>query len=418
MNKLVTLLAVVLMTAPALSHAAMNGANTVNSAAIVDGSIATADIANKAVTAAKIADATITATQLANGAVTDAKITGPISVGKLPVGTTATTVAAGNHTHKYANVVTVAKSGGDYTSPIAALAAITTASATNPYLVKVMPGVYDLGAASLQMKPYVDLEGSGPEVTVITTANNNIDAALCTSGTVLMANNMAVRNIKIVNTAPNLGGDYGSPVVGIAFNNVSAKAEGVTVLVGSDTAPGGKNIGVCSYGDLAHVALNNVHVESHNVNGQSSPIRFMGGKVTVTNSKLVGFATGDTGDVQLVNNDASFIGSVTVINSILEATSGWASAFTSDGVFDVFVSNSSITLSNNSNSFPFHSFHSGRVVVVDNTKIYTSGLSCEFTNTPSDTRIANSRIPSQCTGLSGARLFNNYDENYGPYQVQ
>jgi hypothetical protein len=127
MNKIAALLAVTLISTATHSLAAMNAANTVNSAAIVDGSIATADIANKAVTAAKIADATITATQLAAGAVTDAKITGPISVGKLPVGATATTVAAGNHTHVIGTAQIV--DGAVSASKLAAGAVGTTAIA-------------------------------------------------------------------------------------------------------------------------------------------------------------------------------------------------------------------------------------------------------------------------------------------------
>ena len=41
-----------------------------------------------------------------------------------------------------------------------ALAGIT-ASAADPYLLKLEPGVYDLGASPLTMKQYVDVEGSG-----------------------------------------------------------------------------------------------------------------------------------------------------------------------------------------------------------------------------------------------------------------
>ena len=155
------------------SFAAMNAANTVNSAAIVDGQVMTADLANVAVTAAKIATGTITATQLAAGAVTDAKIAGPISTSKLSVGTAVGTVAAGNHNHdgiyqkKYANVIVVAKSGGDFTDPLAAINSITDASATNPYLIKIMPGVYDLGANTIAMQSFVDIEGAGEKTTKI-----------------------------------------------------------------------------------------------------------------------------------------------------------------------------------------------------------------------------------------------------------
>jgi hypothetical protein len=49
-----------------------------------------------------------------------------------------------------------------------AVAHIGNPSATNPYLVKVEPGIDDLGTSSLFMRPFVDLEGSGEGVTTIT----------------------------------------------------------------------------------------------------------------------------------------------------------------------------------------------------------------------------------------------------------
>jgi hypothetical protein len=109
-----------------------------------------------------------------NGAVTDAKISGTISTSKLNVGTTAGTVAAGDHTHnalyqsKYANVIVVAKSGGDFTDPVAAVASISNPSATNRYLVRIQPGVYDLGRTVIVMKNWVDIEGAGENSTVLT----------------------------------------------------------------------------------------------------------------------------------------------------------------------------------------------------------------------------------------------------------
>lgn len=45
------------------------------------------------------------------------------------------------------------------------------ATATNRFLVKVMPGTYDLGSATLVMKDGVDVEGSGIDNTVITSTN-------------------------------------------------------------------------------------------------------------------------------------------------------------------------------------------------------------------------------------------------------
>lgn len=70
---------------------------------------------------------------------------------------------------RYANVVVVAKSGGDFSDPVAALASIVDASATNRYLVKIMPGEYRIGAWLL--KSYVDIEGSGTGVTSLLAAD-------------------------------------------------------------------------------------------------------------------------------------------------------------------------------------------------------------------------------------------------------
>lgn len=44
----------------------------------------------------------------------------------------------------------------------------TKASATKPWLIKVEPGIYDVGALGIAMQPFVDIEGSGEMTTTIT----------------------------------------------------------------------------------------------------------------------------------------------------------------------------------------------------------------------------------------------------------
>lgn len=53
-----------------------------------------------------------------------------------------------------------------------ALAGIRSPSATEPALLKIEPGIYDLGTSTLAMRSFVDIEGSGQGVTVITTEAN------------------------------------------------------------------------------------------------------------------------------------------------------------------------------------------------------------------------------------------------------
>lgn len=70
---------------------------------------------------------------------------------------------------KYANVIVVAKSGGDFTDPVSAMNSITDASVDNRYLVKIMPGVYNITGrdTALEAQSFVDIEGSGKDVTVL-----------------------------------------------------------------------------------------------------------------------------------------------------------------------------------------------------------------------------------------------------------
>lgn len=59
------------------------------------------------------------------------------------------------------------------TNLLNALAGITTASATNPYVLKLDPGIYDVGSTIVQMKAYVDIEGSGQQSTIVRGSGNN-----------------------------------------------------------------------------------------------------------------------------------------------------------------------------------------------------------------------------------------------------
>ena len=84
------------------------------------------------------------------------------------------------------------------TALLNALNGITNASATKRYVLKIEPGIYDVGTTMLVMKPYVDIEGSGQQATVIQGLGNN-DTALST-GVIKGAGSSELRNLQIKST--------------------------------------------------------------------------------------------------------------------------------------------------------------------------------------------------------------------------
>lgn len=169
-------------------------------------------------------------------------------------GQAAGTFAASGHDHdaiyrkKYAKVAIVALSGGDYANPIDAVNNVSSGdnwcgapSASNPCLVRIMPGVYSL-AGSLIMQQFVDIEGSGESVTKLT---GTVDSS--TAGIVNGASNSEIRFITVENT----GAASGNNARAIYNSNVSPRITHVTVTVPVSTTSNG--VGVYNTGNSAPV---------------------------------------------------------------------------------------------------------------------------------------------------------------------
>jgi hypothetical protein len=98
--------------------------------------------------------------------------------------------------------------------------------ASHPYLIKLGPGIYDIGINSLQMKEYVDIEGAGENTTVI---SGNIDSY--DLGVVQGANHAEIRFLTIQNT----GGGTNANATAISNNGASPKITNVTASASGGT---------------------------------------------------------------------------------------------------------------------------------------------------------------------------------------
>jgi hypothetical protein len=244
-------------------------------------------------------------------------------------GLDSTDFAIVDHGHFYGGMTVVAKSGGEYLSPVDALNDIAnwcgTPSASNPCLLKIMPGVYDIGLTTLYPPGYVDIEGSGENTTFINgsgitsiyidTGNNEIrfitinntetTAETYTYG--IRASNSIASPLKLTNMTVNVsGGQRTAPVWGdqfseVTLNNVTISAEGGTA----------NNFGVLGF---EKINLNNTNIKvlgansygvSFNGNSNSAEVS------TIKNSEI--FVTGQgaqgvrnyNGILEIFNSDIS-----------------------------------------------------------------------------------------------------------------
>lgn len=343
----------------------------------------------------------VTGNIIAAGAVTNDKI----QVGTITKDRLAFTVDSA----KYGNLVIVAKSGGDFTSPIDAINSVTTASAANPFVVKVMPGVYDLGTSSLQMKEYVYLEGSGEDSTVITSTVQVLGDNTCDSGTINMANNSSVKKIQIKNSAQN--GTSGYANIGISFANVMAKVEDVKVFAGNAAVTGGVITGICSGGSLGYAILNNVTVEANN-GSASAFCSNSGGYMTILNSRGVAVTNGTA--IAVDSRGEGPVGTVVVTNSYLEAKGiqGGGSRTIDAGACNINISNSKMFAQDDGSDVSYGMWI-GNDSVIKNSEIHVAGSGAGIDGASSTTKVANTLIQNGfSTSSSGYKSFNNYDENF------
>jgi len=100
-------------------------------------------------------------------------------------------------------------------------------TASNPWVVRIGPGVFDLTVASLQMRPFVTIEGSGIGATEV----RAVGGAVQTSAVVLGADDAALRDLALV----AYGGAGVSSVEGVYNHGVSPTLSDLSVTASGGT---------------------------------------------------------------------------------------------------------------------------------------------------------------------------------------
>ena len=188
---------------------------------------------------------------------------------------------SGDDLKPLANIVTVAKSNGDFNNPAAALASIGNATASNPYLVVIAPGVYNIGSSQMIMKDYVDVTGSGRNSTFIVGSVGGMNSGSRIGDAIALlvaANNSSLSDLTLENTYSQ-GSEFSNGISvdqkSTSISNVDIKMSGSSDQIGLylggglgealisdvaiDVSNGGQNYGIQTHGQ-AQARLHNVDV--------------------------------------------------------------------------------------------------------------------------------------------------------------
>ncbi len=162
---------------------------------------------------------------------------------------------------------------------------ITDASDSKPYLIKLEPGIYDLGSGSLNMKRNIDIEGSGEKNTSITSATTG---HLPNYPTVNGASDAEIRFLRIENT--------GTGTYSVAFRNYASSS---TVTHVTAVASGGtynhavtNYLGTPVYRNVTAIANGSATTNRAFFTHNSSPVM----------SNVTAFATGGSNNYGIYND--------------------------------------------------------------------------------------------------------------------
>ncbi|MFC1680759.1 tail fiber domain-containing protein, partial [Pseudomonadota bacterium] len=266
----------------------------------------------------------------------------------------------------YAKVAIVAKGGGDYMSPLDAMANVSsgdawcgTPSATNRCLVQIMPGVYDIGSTGITMQQWVSIRGSGEETTKVTGAvsTGNIN----TSAVVRGADDVDLSDLTIENT----GGAGNS--IGVRNRSASPTMTHVTA-----TATGGtlRNYGV--YNDAASPTLSSMKADASGGSTNIGVWNTNAASPTMTHVTATG--SGGTNSYGVGNDDSS-----PTMDNVVATGSGGTNSY---GVRNLFFSSPTMNnvLADNGSTRTLHFDTANVSIDVTTVSLATTNMTVQSTN--------------------------------------
>jgi hypothetical protein len=220
-------------------------------------------------------------------------------------------------------------------------------SNSNPWLLKLEPGNYDLGNQALAMLPYVDLEGSGEDITIISSTVGSASNPVI--GTLNAASNSEVRFLQVLNSGP---ATY-QAAINVPLGVTSTRLTYITTNAsGSNNNYGFYNI------SGGTVTIQNATLNASGLAGSASAgLDNESGTVIVTNSRLN--ASGGVGSFGIFANGT---GVISVTNSTLSAAGATSNYAFSNTNGTSTVTNSTLSAAGGSNNYGFFNFNGTGIV--------------------------------------------------------
>lgn len=229
--------------------------------------------------------------------------------------------------------------GGDSLLSAMTLISNSNPSATNPWLLKVEPGLYDLNARALTLLPYVDMEGSGEETTVISSSIGS-SSFPPSNATIIMSNTTELRSLKILNN----GNSNTFQIAVLAPGNPT----NVRLTYVNATASTGSSSNFSNGFEVISgtATIDNSILTGATISGVSTGAYNNGGTMTVNNSTIIGTG-GNT-----VYGIYSYNGVTNLLNTNSTASGGTSNyGFLNNGSITTIQNSTLVGVTNSVNSF-------------------------------------------------------------------